>query len=175
MPETVTLVVPHGAQAGPISHGSKSYRPYMANPSDPATVWLVDVPGEIVPDLEKYGGFTIMPQDTAQNALPAGMVRVKHPQGFPCSFRGVSYEPGPDGTCVVPSDAAGELVQSHGYALVEGETKQGSVTVAPKHYDTAVPDDKDHTDEAKKARAENAAAEAKRRDFDEAGRKVPRS
>lgn len=40
----VTLICPPNAEAMPISHGTTAFRPYLADPRDSGSVWLVDVP-----------------------------------------------------------------------------------------------------------------------------------
>jgi hypothetical protein len=43
----LTLQCWPGAEQGPVSHGAVGYRPYLADPRDPNSAWLVDVPQSI--------------------------------------------------------------------------------------------------------------------------------
>jgi hypothetical protein len=127
----VTLQLPPGAADAPISHGTTFYRPYPADHRDPASPMLVDVPVEVAIPLLKRGGFFMAkrenpapaPADTParepnRGRLPAGMVRLRHPQGAGCSHEGVSYDPEADGTVIVPHAAIGVLL-CHGFALAD--------------------------------------------------------
>jgi hypothetical protein len=57
----VTLRCPAGAEQANVSHGAFGYRPYMADPRDPQTIWLVDVAPEAVTSLCHNAGFQIVP------------------------------------------------------------------------------------------------------------------
>jgi hypothetical protein len=48
----IVLVVPHGAEDAPISHGDKNWEPYRENGR-----WLVAVPRHVALPLCKTGGF----------------------------------------------------------------------------------------------------------------------
>jgi hypothetical protein len=56
-PGFVTLICPAGGEGALVSHGPVGYRPYMQNPSDPDTAWLVDVPVHASVPLCDKGGF----------------------------------------------------------------------------------------------------------------------
>ena len=56
-PGWVTLICPTGAEAAAISHGPIGYRAYMANPADPETRWLVELPMHASVPLLERGGF----------------------------------------------------------------------------------------------------------------------
>jgi hypothetical protein len=43
----LTLQCWPGAESGPISHGQFGYRAYLADPRDPHSAWLVDVPRDV--------------------------------------------------------------------------------------------------------------------------------
>jgi hypothetical protein len=55
--DTVTLIVPQGAELAPISHGTIAYLPYRVDQHDPASPWLVDVPPHVAAPLLRVGGF----------------------------------------------------------------------------------------------------------------------
>jgi hypothetical protein len=110
------LVVPGGeAHTYPISHGTESFEPYRADITDPNSLWLVDVTGEVAVHLLHNAGFS-MYHDEAGNSHPgeAPMVRLKHPAGFSCGWAGVAYEPDAEGVVEVPAAAAAEL-KWHGF------------------------------------------------------------
>jgi hypothetical protein len=56
-PGFVTLRCPPGAEAAAVSHGDVGYRPYMEDPGDLNTHWLVDVPEHAAVYLCDRGGF----------------------------------------------------------------------------------------------------------------------
>jgi hypothetical protein len=109
---TVTLIVPYGTLGYPIAHGTTGFEPYP----DGMGWWLVDVPDTIAAYLLKTGGFSMAKKD--QPAAPAGMVRLRHPEGVGCSFAGQAYEPNADGVVLVPAEAVAALV-AHGFVAVE--------------------------------------------------------
>jgi hypothetical protein len=113
---TVTLQVPADAADYPIAHGTERFHPYRADHTDPASVWLVDVPEEVAAHLLHVGGFAVAKKDMP--AMPAGRVRVRHPEGIGCSFDGQAYEPDADGIVMVPAAAAAELM-AHGFVAVD--------------------------------------------------------
>ena len=58
----ITLVCPPGAADAPISHGTKQYHPFLADHTDPNSLWLVDVPPEVARHLLHNGGFYPCPE-----------------------------------------------------------------------------------------------------------------
>jgi hypothetical protein len=114
---TVVLQVPPGAADYPIAHGTEPYHPYRADHADPASVWLVDVPEEVAAYLLKTGGFAVAKSERPP-AAPAGMVRMRHPEGVGCSFAGQVYEPDEDGVVLVPAEAVAALA-AHGFAAIK--------------------------------------------------------
>jgi hypothetical protein len=112
----VTLIVPPGAADYPIAHGTERFIPYRRDHADPASVWLVEVPAEIAVHFLKVGGFAVAKKEAP--AVPAGMVRMRHPEGTGCSFAGRGYEADADGVVLVPAEAAAELA-AHGFTAAE--------------------------------------------------------
>jgi hypothetical protein len=55
----VVLQIPPGAEQG-ISHGAYGFRAYLANPHDPHSPWLVDVPRAIAVHFLNAGGFRLI-------------------------------------------------------------------------------------------------------------------
>jgi hypothetical protein len=107
MPDLVTLTLPPGARDGAISFGDHEFLPYRA----PGGPWLVDMPPEIARHFVHNGGFAMA---QAPQPVPAGMVRLMHPDRIGCSYGGVSYEPDEEGHVLVPSGAPAELA-AHGF------------------------------------------------------------
>jgi hypothetical protein len=58
--DLVTLVCPPGAEGAVISHGAVGHRAYLADPRDPHSRRLVDVPREAALHLCRNGGFTLL-------------------------------------------------------------------------------------------------------------------
>ena len=73
------------------------------------------VPEEAVATLTETAGFT---RDPAPVDVPEGSVRMFHEDGVGCSFGGASFEPGSDGSVVVPLDAVGPL-EAHGFVVLD--------------------------------------------------------
>jgi hypothetical protein len=100
----VTLQLPPGAAEYPIAHDTVSYVPYRADYTDPASVWLIDVPDHVAVHLLHSGGFSVARKErpaTGSGAQP-GLVRMRHAEGIGCSFAGRAYEPDADGVVMVP-------------------------------------------------------------------------
>jgi hypothetical protein len=117
--ENLILVVPDGAVGAPISHGDRQFRPYLADPADPASRWLLDVPPEVGVHLVKNGGFAVAKSKSALADIPPGMVRLRAPADWACpSFGGITYTPDENLVVVVPAGAAGQLVEALGYRPV---------------------------------------------------------
>jgi hypothetical protein len=113
----VTLIVPADAADYPIAHGTERFHPYRADHTDPASVWLVEVPEAVAAHLLHVGGFAVAKKDLPP-AVPVGMVRMRHPEGAGCSFAGRAYEPDVDGIVKVPAAAIAELL-AHGFVAIE--------------------------------------------------------
>jgi hypothetical protein len=121
--ESITLVVPSGAQDYPISHNTTAYRPYLADPRDPESDWLVDVPPEVASHLLHKGGFAPMTVHIFQSA---GSVRMIALHGNPaCSWGSQTFLPDEDGAVTVPVEAMADLVNHHFVPYNEA--------LAPKH------------------------------------------
>ncbi len=116
----ITLVLPPGARGHEISHGAADFKPYRADHHDPASLWLIDVPGEVAPYLIHNGGFYMADEIKSPASVPAGMarVRMKDGSGGGCGFAGVAYEADDDGVVLVPAAAVAELCESHGFEAV---------------------------------------------------------
>jgi hypothetical protein len=113
---TVILQVPADAADYPIAHGTERFHPYRTDHTDPASVWLVEVPEEVAAHLLHVGGFAVAKKDMPP-ATTIGMVRLRHSEGVGCSFAGRVYEPDADGVVRVPAEAAAELM-AHGFVAV---------------------------------------------------------
>lgn len=108
----VTLVVPFGAETVPISFGTTVYRPYLADPENPASPWLVKMPADIAQHFTHNRGFSM---DKEVAGVPDGMVKLRHPEGIGCSFGDTFYKPDANGYVLVPVAAGGILIETHGF------------------------------------------------------------
>ncbi|HEX3884753.1 MAG TPA: hypothetical protein VHW66_19020 [Stellaceae bacterium] len=70
------------------------------------------VPREAVDSLLSTGGFAMADLPLP---VPTGMARLAHPEHIGCAFGGKTYEPGADGTVLVPAEAAAVLMEAHGF------------------------------------------------------------
>jgi hypothetical protein len=105
--DTVTLVCPRGANEYPISHHTTNYRAYLADPLDPQSDWLVDVPPHVADHLLHKGGFALTQVHIFQSA---GSVRMIARSGASsCSWGGQTFEPDEDGAVTVPVEAMADL------------------------------------------------------------------
>jgi hypothetical protein len=122
-----TLLCPEGAFDGTIAHGTQQFHPYRLNHlnnegRDFGGPWAVDVPDELVQFFLGRGGFVIMSDQAKDRGdLPVGMARLRKIDGgdASCGYMGLSYPAEDDGTVLVPATAIAELVESHGYEIVE--------------------------------------------------------
>ena len=111
--DSVTLVCPRGANEYPISHHTTNYRAYLADPGDPESDWLVDVPPEVADHLLHKGGFALSQVHIFQSA---GSVRMIARSGASsCSWGGQTFAPDEDGAVTVPVEAMADLNQTHGF------------------------------------------------------------
>jgi hypothetical protein len=116
--DDVTLALPLGDQntwTYPISHGDKSYRPYLADPTDPASAWHVKVPPHVAVHLMHRGGFTVVA--TSYVVHSAGTSFMRNDAGTGCGWGGIAFQPDEDGVVEVPIEAIGDLL-SHGFYTV---------------------------------------------------------
>jgi hypothetical protein len=124
--DSVTLVCPPGASDAPISHSTTNYRAYLADPGDPESDWLVDVPPEVADHLLHKGGFALTQVHIFQSA---GSVRMIARSGASsCSWGGQTFEPDEDGAVTVPVEAMADLGH-HGFVPY-------NEALAPKHEET---------------------------------------
>lgn len=79
---------------------------------------FVTVPADVADRLLSGGGFVDVTDPP--EPIPAGMVRIAHPNGSSCSWEGVTYAPDDKGFVTVPA-AAVEDMAAHGFSPV-GET-----------------------------------------------------
>jgi hypothetical protein len=127
MADMVTLTCPPGAHEYPISHGTTNYRAYLADPSDEASDWLVDVPPEVAIHFLHKGGFGLTQVHIFQSA---GNIRMIARSGASsCSWGGQSFEPDADGAVTVPVEALADLVNHNFVPYNEA--------LAPKHEEPA--------------------------------------
>jgi hypothetical protein len=116
----MTLVVPPGAEGYPISHGTEQFQPYRADHTDPASLWLVDMPAHAAQAMIHNGGFRAMPSKPVA-AADEDTVRLVHPEGARgCGWDGRSFVPDVDGILTVPAAAAAELA-AHGFVPAPAE------------------------------------------------------
>jgi hypothetical protein len=59
-PGWTILVCPRRAENAAVGFGERSYRPYMLDPRDPNTVWVVEVPNHIVQHFTHNAGFEVL-------------------------------------------------------------------------------------------------------------------
>jgi hypothetical protein len=59
-PGFATLICPPGAEQAMVSFGECGYRPYMNDPADSETMWLVDVPMQHADAFCRTGGFKLL-------------------------------------------------------------------------------------------------------------------
>jgi hypothetical protein len=105
--DSVTLVCPPGAEDGLISHGTTEYRSYLADPRNPQSDRLVDVPPEVAIHYLHKGGFALTQVHIFQSA---GSVRMIARSGASsCSWGGQTFEPDEDGAVTVPVEAMADL------------------------------------------------------------------
>jgi len=118
----VTLVCPEGAADYPISHGTTSYRAFLADHLDPQSRWLVSVPPHVAVHLIHRGGFFVQtPTQTmlqhVLGSLEIAEVVATDKMPFNCSWGGISFvsHPRADGMHVaeVPLEAIPDL-RAHG-------------------------------------------------------------
>jgi hypothetical protein len=127
--ERVILICPPGANDYPISHGTTNYRAYLADPHDPESDWLVDVPPEVAAHLLHKGGFTLPHVYILQSA---GSVRMIARSGASsCSWGGQTFLPDEDGAITVPVEAMADLNQGHDFVPY-------NEALAPKHEEAPV-------------------------------------
>ena len=127
--DSVTLVCPPGAPDYPISHITTKYRPYLADPNDEASDWLVDVPREAADHLLHKGGFRMTQVHIFQSA---GSVRMIARSGASsCSWGGQTFLPDEDGAITVPVEAMADLNQTHDFVPY-------NEALAPKHEEAPV-------------------------------------
>lgn len=119
----VTLIVPPGAEAFPISHGDRNFAPYRADHTDPASRWLVDVPAEAAGHFLHNGGFSVMPDPNSPSSPPPGHVRLKPPNRDAAS----RFEAAEDGHVWVLAHEAGPLVESFGFSVPGAEKASSPV------------------------------------------------
>ena len=124
MSDLVTLIAPPGALGYPISFGTETYRPFMENPADPASRWLVKVAPEAVAGLTTRGGFQMLEQHVL-DAIPPGFALVRHLTDPKASVGG--GESDGNGNWLVPIERVADLA-SHGFQAVEGQVPQPPMT-----------------------------------------------
>jgi hypothetical protein len=127
--DSVTLIVPRGAEQYPISHSTTNYRAYLADPGNPESDWLVDVPPEVADHLLHKGGFALTQVHIFQSA---GSVRMIARSGASsCSWGGQTFDPDEDGAVTVPVEAMADLGH-HGFVPY-------NEALAPKHAEVPAP------------------------------------
>lgn len=126
------LVVPPGAESALISHGVRSFQPFLENPRDPRALWLVDVPDEPAVHFCHTGGFSLYQQRHSDGRVLSGaMLPIVHDDGASsCSWDGQEYLPDGKGVFTVPSEAFDEL-SSHGFRVNEDISDEPDEEAAP--------------------------------------------
>jgi hypothetical protein len=120
MTKMLTLVVPAGAEAAAISHGTREYKPFRADHLDPSSLWLVRMPPDVADHyLRGNTGFYLMPEQAMSDGPE--MIRMRHPEGGSCGWGSIAYEPDEHGVVTVPAAAVPDLVP-HGFRPVPDET-----------------------------------------------------
>ncbi len=117
-----TLILPPGAENGPISDGVTAFVPYREDHTNPLSRWMVDVPPDVAGRLIGVGGFIVAGK--VSERMKASLVRMFHPDN------GVNddYEV-EDGFHLVPNGPEVDAMRSHGFKM-EGE--DGKPVEAPE-------------------------------------------
>lgn len=90
---TKILIMPPGAENGPVSHGKDCFTPYLEDPGDPNTRRLVKVPDGTVEHFCLNGGFQVY-EPQMRRRLSGQVVPLIHGDGsapFSMSFDGDNY------------------------------------------------------------------------------------
>jgi hypothetical protein len=132
----VTLICPPGAEDGLISHGTTEYRSYLADPRDPQSDRLVDVPPEVAIHYLHKGGFALSQVHIFHSAGDVRMIYKSGPAA--CSWGGQRFEPDADGAVTVPVEAMADL-GNHGFVPFNGAPKQKATPAAPPAAPAAKP------------------------------------
>ena len=134
----VTLMLPVDTGGGVVSHGTRSFSTFKFDPDDIDSRWGTKVPPDVATYLIHNSGFQLVGEGAPVPPAPPETVRMFHPDGHGCSWRGVDYPVDEDGVVHVPPGAP-EDIMPHGFLpappkgpmLISATTNEGEKSNVP--------------------------------------------